>query len=207
MIKIILLFLLLIFSCMLPAQTNQNLKELSLKTIITPENCKNIKKFSIQKPKDILDKKNPITLLLISKSLRKLFVISNDTVLFSFHTAFGSKYANGPKAQEGDMKTPEGTYNLEMKNPQSNFYKALRINYPLKSDLIFAQKNNVSAGGDIMIHGISNEIGELGFSKAVASVINYNNWTQGCIAIRNDEMDLFFNEIQTNTKIEICPIQ
>jgi murein L,D-transpeptidase YafK len=185
---------------------SQELKELPPKNILVPENCTKILSIENQTQLNKIDSSTPANLILVSKAKNKIFIMYNDTVLYAFHAAFGSGYSDGAKAQEGDNRTPEGTYHINGKNPQSKFYKAIQVSYPSTADVQFAQKYNVSAGGDIMIHGISNSFGSLGFNQAIANTINLSNWTAGCIAIRNDQIDKIYNHIKIGTRIEICPL-
>lgn len=184
----------------------EDLKELPVKNILIPSNCTKIESFEKQIPLNKIEPNTPANLILVSKSENKIFIMHNDIVLYTFHAAFGSGYSDGHKAQEGDNRTPEGTYFINGKNPKSKFYKGLQVSYPNKADVQFAQKYGVSAGGDIMIHGIANAIGSLGFNQTVANTINLTNWTQGCIAIRNDQIDKIYNSIATGTRVEICPL-
>jgi murein L,D-transpeptidase YafK len=183
------------------------IQPLPQKSISTPENCLQISAIASQKPTEVNDTtKYPVDTILVSKSLKRLFVISKNTVLFSFKTAFGSGYSEGAKSQEGDNRTPEGTYKIDFKKENSDFYRALKISYPSLADKQFAQQHKVSPGGDIMIHGLSNKIGSLANIETVGNIVNSQNWTQGCIAIRNDQIELLYKMVKVNTNVEICPL-
>jgi len=97
------------------------------------------------------------------------------------------------------MRTPEGRYMIDFKNYNSKFYKSLNISYPNEQDLARAAARGVSAGDDIVIHGMPNEIGNY------TGEIKPRNWTQGCIALKNHEMDELFYFIEVDTPIEIRP--
>lgn len=136
--------------------------------------------------------------VLVEKSTNKMYLFQNGEVLRSYDVAFGLNPV-GHKRQEGDMRTPEGRYLIDYKNYNSKFYKSLNISYPNTQDLARAAARGVSAGDDIVIHGMPNEIGNyLGDIKP-------RNWTQGCIAVRNHEMDELFALIDVDTVIEIRP--
>ena len=90
--------------------------------------------------------------MLVDKSERKLFLLRNGQAFREFRISLG-KAPEGPKLQEGDLRTPEGVYTLDWRNPKSGFYKSIHISYPNENDRLQAQKRGVSPGGMIMIHG------------------------------------------------------
>lgn len=136
--------------------------------------------------------------VLVEKSTNKMYLFQNGEVIREYDVAFGLNPV-GHKRQEGDMRTPEGRYLIDYKNYNSKFYKSLNISYPNEQDLARAVARGVSAGDDIVIHGMPNEIGNY------LGQIKPRNWTQGCIAVRNHEMDELFNLIEVDTVIEIRP--
>ena len=105
----------------------------------------------------------------------------------------------GPKQQAGDNKVPEGTYRIVGRNPHSAFYRALRVGYPTPSQLAAARARGVDPGGDIMIHGIRNGLGWLGPAQRLV------DWTKGCIAVTDPEMDQIWAAVPDGTPIEIRP--
>ncbi len=113
-----------------------------------------------------------------------------------YHVVFGGS-PQGHKQQEGDQKTPEGIYTLDYKKEDSSYYRAMHISYPNQQDLAKAKTLGVSAGGFIMVHGQRN-----GFSWAAPVMQNFN-WTNGCIALTNDEMDEFMDLVDVGTQIHI----
>lgn len=137
-------------------------------------------------------------IVLVEKSTSKMYLFQNGEVLREYDVAFGFNPV-GHKRQEGDMRTPEGRYLIDFKNYNSQFYKSLNISYPNDQDLARAAARGVSAGDDIVIHGMPNEIGNY------LGEIKPRNWTQGCIAVRNHEMDELFDLIEVDTVIEIRP--
>lgn len=110
----------------------------------------------------------------------------------------------GHKKQEGDGKTPEGRYVIDWRNPKSQFYKSLHVSYPNQLDQSQAAQRGVSAGGDIMIHGSAKKIG----GSEGQLLYNYfprGDWTWGCIAISNQDMDELWKNVKDQTVIEIFP--
>ena len=137
-----------------------------------------------------------IDLVKVDKSENKMFLLEKGKVIKEYHVAFGGS-PKGHKEQEGDQKTPEGTYTLDYKKEDSSFYRAMHISYPNKSDLEHAKSKGVSAGGFIMVHGQRNWLSW--FSPFTQRF----NWTNGCIALTNTEMDEFMNLVNVGTQIEI----
>ena len=105
----------------------------------------------------------------------------------------------GTKTKQGDHKTPEGSYVLERRNEHSRFYRSLHVSYPSADDQARAQKAGVDPGGDIMVHGLPNGFGWLGKSHRL------RDWTDGCIAVTNEEMDEIWRAVADGTPIEINP--
>jgi len=176
--------------------------QIPAKPVTVPANCELIPTIDNMNPTEIVDEKHPIDLILISKSKRKIYFMAQGQVIYAFTSAFGD--GQGNKIHEGDERTPEGTYSVSSKNTQSEFHKSLGVSYPNSADRAYAQKYNVSPGGAIMIHGMSNKI-KLANNITVANAINLTDWTQGCVAVRNDQIDRIFPLIKIGTKIEICP--
>ena len=137
-----------------------------------------------------------IDLVEVDKSENKMYLLDNDKIIKEYHVAFGDN-PKGHKEQEGDEKTPEGIYTLDYKKEDSSFYRAMHISYPNKSDLDNAKNKGVSAGGFIMVHGQRNKLGRL------STLTQRFNWTNGCIALTNTEMDEFMTLVKVGTKIKI----
>jgi murein L,D-transpeptidase YafK len=172
------------------------------KPVAIPANCERMTTIDEMQPSEVVDTKHPIDLILVSKSKRKIYFMSQGQVTYAFTSAFGDGVGN--KIHEGDERTPEGTYSVSSKNTKSDFHKSLGVSYPNAADTAYAQKYKVSPGGAIMIHGMSNKI-TLANSITVANAINLTDWTQGCVAVRNDQIDAVFPHVKVGTKIEICP--
>jgi len=136
--------------------------------------------------------------ILVEKAERRLTIFVNDAVVKSYKIAIG-KSPEGHKVKEGDLKTPEGIYFIDDRNMDSRFHLALHISYPNEIDLFFAEKLGVSPGGNIMIHGIGDEYAWMGKYHSV------DDWTDGCIAVTNDEIEEIWNLVPDGTKIEIRP--
>jgi murein L,D-transpeptidase YafK len=105
----------------------------------------------------------------------------------------------GHKEQEGDFRTPEGTYLLDAKNPQSEYFLSIHVSYPNRNDLENARRNHTEPGGAIMIHGLPN------IPKHPMEYYFRNDWTNGCIALTNDDMLEVWLLTRVDTPIEIRP--
>ena len=137
-----------------------------------------------------------VDLVKVDKSERKMYLFDGDHIVKEYSVVFGAN-PKGHKQQEGDEKTPEGEYILDYKKEDSSFYRAMHISYPNDADLAGAKYRGVSAGGFIMVHGQRNGVGWL-------SLITQGfNWTNGCIALTNSEMDEFMELVQVGTRIRI----
>jgi len=137
-----------------------------------------------------------VDLVKVDKSEGKMYLLSGDDIVKEYDVAFG-KTPKGHKQQEGDEKTPEGEYTLDYKKEDSSFYRAMHISYPNESDIAKAKESRVSPGGFIMIHGQRNWLGWL------SPITQRFNWTNGCIALTNSEMDEFMDLVKVGTKISI----
>lgn len=135
-------------------------------------------------------------LVRVFKSERKLQILSSGIVLHEFHIVLGSN-PKGRKTQEGDGRTPEGTYILDFKKPDSAFYKAIHISYPDFNDIASAKARGVNPGGQIMIHGQKNGLGWLSF------ISHRFDWTNGCVALSNADMEVLWSSVKPGTKVEI----
>jgi murein L,D-transpeptidase YafK len=139
-----------------------------------------------------------VSLVRVIKHEHKLQLFAGANLLREFRVVFGAN-PTGHKAQEGDERTPEGSYILDYKKSDSAFYRAIHISYPSSRDTAIAQAQGVKPGGQIMIHGQKNGWGWLAF------LIQKFNWTNGCIALTNHDMDFVWNLVEIGTPIEILP--
>ena len=136
--------------------------------------------------------------IVVVKSERRLYLLRGGEVMRSYQVALG-RQPRGTKLHEGDGRTPEGRYTLDARNPDSNFYRALRVSYPSRSDRERARALGQSAGGLIMIHGLPNERPKWGAEHWMY------NWTSGCIAVTNREIDEIWDSVDLGIPIEIRP--
>ena len=136
--------------------------------------------------------------LVVLKKQHKLLLMSGDQVVKSYDVALGSG-GLAPKRRQGDHRTPEGPYTIDYRNPASRFHLALHISYPQKTDMLRARQLGVDPGGDIMIHGLGP-----GFSWA-GELHRHNDWTDGCIAVTDEEMDEIWQAVADGTPVEIRP--
>ncbi len=136
--------------------------------------------------------------ILVEKSARRLSIFHEGKRLKSYGVALG-RNPIGAKQEEGDMKTPEGVYKIDSRNPQSAFHLALHISYPSDEDQAHAAERGVNAGFDIMIHGIQNGSGWIGTFHRL------HDWTAGCIALTDEEIEELWRVTPDGTPIEIRP--
>ena len=141
----------------------------------------------------------PADKILIDKKERRLMLLAKGTVLKTYNIALGGN-PNGPKEMQGDNKTPEGTYVIDSRNKEdSRYHLSLHISYPNENDKKRAKELGVSPGGDIMIHGIKN-----GFSWA-GDFHTEVDWTKGCIAVTDEEIEEIDKLAPNGTIVEIRP--
>jgi murein L,D-transpeptidase YafK len=136
--------------------------------------------------------------VVVFKDRRRMDLLRDDRLLKSYRVALGRSPV-GPKLRAGDHRTPEGLYYLDWRNPRSKFHLSLHISYPNQADAARAHQNGEPAGGDIMIHGLQNGLGWLG------RLHRFMDWTDGCIAVTNAEMDEIWKAVPDGTPIEIGP--
>jgi tetratricopeptide (TPR) repeat protein len=136
--------------------------------------------------------------LVIEKKARRLMLISKGEVLKTYKIALGGNPV-GPKEMQGDGKTPEGTYYIDARNRDSRYHWALHISYPNERDRKRARRSGVAPGGNIMIHGIKN-----GFSWLRAGHAEVD-WTKGCIAVTDEEIEEIAKLAPNGTMVEIRP--
>ena len=139
-----------------------------------------------------------VDLVRVYKSDRTLQLISKGKVAHEFPVALGGNPV-GHKKQEGDGRTPEGRYVLDYKKVDSAFYRAVHISYPNAEDIDAARRAGVSPGGQIMIHGQKNGFGWL------SGISQRFDWTNGCVALTNAQMDVVWRTVKVGTPIELLP--
>ena len=136
--------------------------------------------------------------VLVEKSARRLTLFRNGTVLKSYRVALGREPV-GAKEHEGDQRTPEGIYRIDFHKPDSDYHLALHISYPEQHDIDRAALQGLSAGSDIMIHGLPNGRGWIGrFHRR-------SDWTAGCVAVTNFEIAEIYRAVPDGTPVELRP--
>ena len=134
--------------------------------------------------------------IVIEKSARRLTVFRRGEPLRSYDVALGFA-PDGNKERQGDGRTPEGIFKIDRRNDNSAYHLSLGLNYPKADDLVRASLGGYSAGGDIFIHGQPNAR----FGKSVLR----GDWTAGCIAVSNTEIEELWRVVPIGTEVEIRP--
>lgn len=134
----------------------------------------------------------------VDKSSSTLILLKSGKILKSIKVVFGRQPV-GHKEKRGDQRTPEGTYWLDYKKSDSDFYKSIHVSYPNQQDIDHAKLKGVDPGDQIMIHGQKN-----GYAR-LARFTQQENWTDGCIAVTNEDMDIIWSSIDVPIAIEIIP--
>jgi murein L,D-transpeptidase YafK len=136
--------------------------------------------------------------ILVEKSARRLTLFGNGRALKSYSVALG-RAPEGAKEFEGDQRTPEGIYSIDFHKPDSDYHLALHVSYPEQHDIDRALAQGLSAGSDIMIHGLPNGRGWPGrFHRR-------SDWTAGCVAVANFEIEEIYRAVPDGTPIELRP--
>jgi murein L,D-transpeptidase YafK len=149
-------------------------------------------------PEDRIHDNVIIDKIVVYKSKRQLLTYSKGELIKTYKISLG-RQPIGAKEYEGDKKTPEGIYFINDKNPNSGYHKNLGVSYPNKDNIAKAQQLGKAVGGDIKIHGIRNKLGFIGKFQ------RFFDWTLGCIALTNKEIDELYNMVEIGTTIEIKP--
>jgi len=136
--------------------------------------------------------------IVVEKSARRLSIFTDGKKLKTYRIALG-RNPIGAKQEEGDMKTPEGIYKIDSRNPQSAYHLALHISYPSDEDTARAAERGVNAGFDIMIHGIQNGAGWIG------AFHRWHDWTAGCVALTDEEIEELWRVTPDGTTVELRP--
>lgn len=136
--------------------------------------------------------------ILVHKSERKLYLMNNGTALRTFKIALGLR-PEGHKQFEGDFRTPEGVYRLTRRNPNSEYFLSILVDYPNDKDVKRARAQGLRPGGAIMIHGQPNT------PKKSRDYYSNVDWTEGCIAVSNSDMVEIWLMTPPDTPIEILP--
>jgi murein L,D-transpeptidase YafK len=138
----------------------------------------------------------PVDLIRVDKSAHLMSVYRDGRLVREFRVALG-RGGQGPKQRQGDGRVPEGAYRITAHNPHSAFHLSLRIGYPTAEQIAAAVRMGVRPGGDIMIHGLPNGRGSVGSRHTMI------DWTDGCVAVTNAEMDWLYKAVKDGTPVEI----
>lgn len=149
---------------------------------------------AMYEPADI----DSVSKVVVRKAERQLYLMDGEEVVRSYRISLGDNPV-GHKLYEGDKRTPEGDYTLDWRNAESDFYKSIHISYPSERDRELASAWGLDPGGSIMIHGLPNGAGDLAFAYVGL------DWTEGCIAVTNEEMDEIWQLVSNGTPISIRP--
>lgn len=160
-------------------------------------NCGLLKDFAKKAVWSLKDPKAKGDYILADKSRRLLHILSEGKVIRTYRMALG-KNPTGHKQCEGDSRTPEGIYDIGYKNSASDYHLSLAVSYPNQNDINKARKLGCDPGGDIMIHGLPNSAFKRAFIK------HPKDWTKGCMAVKNSEVEEIWRLINKGTTIEIC---
>jgi len=136
--------------------------------------------------------------IVVLKQKHQLWLLEGDTIVKSYRIALGSG-GLAPKSKQGDNRTPEGLYRIDGRNPASRFHLALHISYPEPADKERARQLGVDPGGDIMIHGLGKEFHSLGTRHS------HSDWTEGCIAVTDQQIEEIWRLVPDGTPVEIRP--
>jgi murein L,D-transpeptidase YafK len=136
--------------------------------------------------------------IVVLKSQHLMMLLHGGQILRTYKVSIG-RNPLGPKTRAGDHRTPEGNYVVDWRNPRSKFHLSLHVSYPNAQDVAIARREGADPGGDIMIHGLQNGLGWIGrFHRFV-------DWTDGCIAVTDPEMDQIWRAVRDGTPLEIRP--
>lgn len=140
----------------------------------------------------------PADRVIVYKSERRMELVRNGQTIASYRVSLGLS-PNGDKQREGDFRTPEGTYRLTRRNARSEFFLSVQVSYPEPDDVALARRNGWSPGGQIMVHGLPN------IPKFPRTRYLDSDWTDGCIALSNEDMLDFWLLTGADIPIEIRP--
>jgi murein L,D-transpeptidase YafK len=153
---------------------------------------------SARGPASAQNKPPQVDRIVIVKSARELTLMAGGKALKTYKVALGTQPI-GAKERQGDHKTPEGNYVIDAKIEESQFHRALHISYPSAADREHARKLGASPGGDVEIHGLGAKYGWVGARHRLV------DWTDGCVAVTNEEIDEIYPLVPVGTPVEIRP--
>ena len=136
--------------------------------------------------------------IVVHKANRTLDLYSGGEIVRTYHVSLGRSPV-GPKTQAGDGRTPEGNYRLDYRKLDSSFHRALHISYPSAADISGASARGVAPGGNVMVHGMKNRLGWIGRAHRLI------DWTDGCVAVTDSEIEEILGAVPDGTPITIVP--
>lgn len=142
--------------------------------------------------------RGPVDSLVVYKSKREMAAYYKGHRAKTYIISLGTT-PEGRKRMQGDNKTPEGVYYINAKNPNSSYHRNLGISYPNAADRKYAQANKLSTGGDVKIHGLPNK------PQYKPEAYLYSDWTWGCIAVSNEEVEELYRFVKVGTPVVIFP--
>jgi murein L,D-transpeptidase YafK len=140
----------------------------------------------------------PADRVVIEKSARHLTLLRNGKVLHTYHVSLGPTPI-GAKDRQGDGRTPEGLYRIDSRNAYSKYHRSLHVSYPNVADRLRARRLHVQPGGEIMIHGVPNRW------RGLSLAFTHTDWTAGCIAVSDAEIEEIWKLVPNGTAVEIRP--
>jgi murein L,D-transpeptidase YafK len=138
------------------------------------------------------------SLVIVAKAKRTLSLYAGGRAIRTYHVALGTNPV-GPKRQSGDRRTPEGRYLIDFRKADSQYHRSLHVSYPIAADREAARRRGVSPGGDIFVHGLPNGMQDRERPRLAS------DWTWGCIAVTNAEIEEIWRLVPNGTPIEIRP--
>jgi murein L,D-transpeptidase YafK len=136
--------------------------------------------------------------IVVKKTERRMYLMHGGNVVRSYHVALGLSPV-GQKEREGDFRTPEGSYHLDVRNPRSDYFLSIKVSYPNETDMKRARARHWDTGGSIMIHGLPN------LMKHDPDYYLAHDWTDGCIAVSNADMVEIWMLVPDSIPIDIDP--
>jgi len=137
-----------------------------------------------------------VNLIVVEKTQHTMKLLDHGRVIRTYSVSLGEP---GPKERKGDGRTPEGRYVIDSRNASSKYHRALHVSYPNAADRARARRVGVDPGGDIMIHGLPNGWGTVGKLHLA------RDWTAGCIAVTDKEIEEIWRLVPNGTVVEIRP--
>jgi murein L,D-transpeptidase YafK len=137
-----------------------------------------------------------VNLIVVGKASHAMKLLDHGRVIRTYSISLGEP---GPNERKGDGRTPEGRYVIDSRNASSKFHRALHVSYPNAADRARARRVGVDPGGDIMIHGLPNGWGTVGKLHLA------RDWTKGCIAVTDEEIEEIWKLVPNGTVVEIRP--